>query len=342
MDDGGCGEDFPFPDTPDMIGRYFYPADKKLLGIQEDIASRAAHTFGQGDGCASMQHPIGLKYPWGYGHLRGQIILPHIYIFNTQGFHEGVFANVVADRKNFFFEFVHALFFCKIKHSEPTPGIPFQTAMETKQKQVRYTATNSYLCLNTLTEKTRNVWMVFHGIGYLSRYFISYFKDLGREENYIIAPQAPSKYYLDNQYKHVGASWLTRENTEEEINNVLNYLNEVYRVEAIPRQCNLIVFGFSQGVSMATRWVARSKIPCSQLVLYAGGIPEELSPGDFEFLNAGTRITAFVGDADEYLSGERMKRESEKLERLFQGRAIRRIFKGGHEIQRELLTELTK
>ncbi|MEX0314770.1 MAG: esterase, partial [Allomuricauda sp.] len=102
------------------------------------------------------------------------------------------------------------------------------------EKIVSYTSKNSYLTMNQLTNKTRNVWVVFHGIGYLSKYFIKYFEGLDSTENYIIAPQAPSKYYLKNEYKYVGASWLTKENTTLEIENVMNYVDSVFEAESIP------------------------------------------------------------------------------------------------------------
>ena len=212
--------------------------------------------------------------------------------------------------------------------------------MEQVEKQVTYQTTNSYTSSNTLTTETKNVWMVFHGIGYLSRYFITYFKDLPAEENYIIAPQAPSKYYLNNQYRRVGASWLTKENTRLETENVLAYIDQVYTQENIQDNLNFIVFGYSQGVSIAARWVAKRRIKCNHLVLYAGGLPRELVPGDFDFLVANrTKITVLVGDKDEYMNAERLKHESGKTESLFQGRAKQIIFEGGHEVKKELLNQ---
>lgn len=86
--------------------------------------------------------------------------------------------------------------------------------MNPTEKQVSYNITNSYCTLNERTSKTKNVWIVFHGIGYLSKYFLKYFKGLDPEENYIIAPQAASKYYLNGKYTHVGASWFTKDNTQ--------------------------------------------------------------------------------------------------------------------------------
>lgn len=209
-----------------------------------------------------------------------------------------------------------------------------------EEKQLTYTTTNTYHTLNAHTSATKTIWMVFHGIGYLSRYFIAHFKDLDPVANYVVAPQAPSKYYLNGEYKHVGASWLTREKKDMEIGNILNYVNAVYKAEAANTSSKLLVLGFSQGVSVALRWVARHKINCSQLVLYAGGIPDELKAGDFDFLGPETMIRFIIGDSDKYLTPERMEKEQEKLDRIFRGAARVTFFKGGHEIQPEVLNKL--
>ena len=139
----------------------------------------------------------------------------------------------------------------------------------------------------------------------MSRYFIRYFDELNSEENYIIAPQASSKYYLKNEYKHVGASWLTKENTEAEIKNVMANLNAIYYAEQIPANVQFYVLGFSQGVSVALRWVSRFQITCDKLIIYAGSIPSELTTNDFAFINPEkTKILNIVGLQDEYLRSD--------------------------------------
>ena len=209
------------------------------------------------------------------------------------------------------------------------------------EKSVSYTTENTYLTHNQLTDKTKNVWLVFHGIGYLSRYFVKYFNQLDPEENYIIVPQAPSKYYLKNEYKYVGASWLTKENTSTEIKNVLNYIDAVLEAENLPQDINLMLFGFSQGVSVAMRWWANEKVPCKQVVLYAGGIPNELKKEDFDFVDYDTtKVKLIYGDSDEYLIPERLQVEKQKIETLFQGNAKIISFKGGHEVKPEIINGL--
>lgn len=213
--------------------------------------------------------------------------------------------------------------------------------MEPEEKQISYTSTNTYSTLNALNTSTKNVWIVFHGIGFLSRYFIKYFSGLPKEENYIIAPQAPSKYYLNKDFKYIGASWLTKENTMLETTNVLNYLDNLFATINIPAHCQLIVLGFSQGVSIATRWTAKSKINLDQLILYAGGIPEELTPEDFKFLlAANAKVKLVLGNKDVFITEARLQKEKEKLNSLFSGKAELIKFDGGHEIKKDVLIGL--
>ncbi|AFL82036.1 putative esterase [Aequorivita sublithincola DSM 14238] len=210
------------------------------------------------------------------------------------------------------------------------------------EKEASYTSTNTYSTFNTFTEKTKNVWIVFHGMAYLSKYFIKYFSELNTEENYIIAPQAPSKYYQDRAFKHVGASWLTRENTEAETKNILNYVDAVYEKEISATVPNLFVLGYSQGVSIAARWVASRKIQCDKLIMHSGGIPKELQPKDFEFLKPTTEVIYIYGDKDQYVTEARKTEEELKGSDLFQKRLKIEIFEGIHEVNREFLLKISK
>ena len=165
--------------------------------------------------------------------------------------------------------------------------------MNHSEKEISYKTTNSYSTLNNLSQNTKNVWFVCHGMGYLSRYFLKYFKGLNAAENYFIAPQAQAKYYITPKFKHVGASWLTKENTLKETENIMQYFDAVLNAENIPEHCNLIVLGYSQGVSIAMRYIAKRQLQCNQLVLMSGGIPKELVADDFTFLKASPKMPLF-------------------------------------------------
>ena len=210
--------------------------------------------------------------------------------------------------------------------------------MVATEKEVVYQNANTYSVLNEKTTETKNTWMVFHGLGYLSRFFIKSFEHLDPKENYIIAPQAPSKYYQDNTYTYVGASWLTKENTAFETKNIVNYVNAIADAENILNQDKrLIIMGFSQGVSVALRWIAKAKVVCNTIVIHSGGIPKELTPEDFAFLPKDTQVYLLYGLKDPYITQERAVYEKERAEMLFGNRLNIVLFDGDHELNKEFI-----
>jgi len=210
--------------------------------------------------------------------------------------------------------------------------------MTLTEKEISYKITNSYSTLNQLTKSTRNIWFVCHGMGYLSRYFLKYFKELNPNENYVIAPQAQSKYYIQPEFKHVGASWLTRENTIMETQNVMAYFDSIFETECLKNNERLIIVGYSQGVSVAMRYVASRKIDCEHLVLMSGGIPKELKKEDFYHLNG--EITFIYGNKDEFINDERMQSEQSRVKELFGNKAKVIEFDGNHKVNVELINAL--
>jgi len=212
--------------------------------------------------------------------------------------------------------------------------------MNSTEKEIYYTINNSYSTLNKYTSDTKNVWFVCHGMGYLSRYFLKYFKGLDPVQNYIIAPQAQSKYYISPKFKHVGASWLTKENTTKETDNIMTYFDAIFEYENISDAKNLIVLGYSQGVSVAMRYVAKRQLQCAQLVLHSGGIPKELKKKDFEFFKGQTKL--IYGTQDEYLNDERMALEFSKANALFNDNLQIIPFEGPHVVNIDLIQNLIK
>ena len=211
--------------------------------------------------------------------------------------------------------------------------------MNSQEKEITYTTSNSYSTLNKLTDQTKNVWFVCHGMGYLSRFFLRYFKNLNPEENYFIAPQAPSKYYIQPRM-HVGANWLTKDNTDSGTENIMNYFDAVLEAENIPDSVNLIVIGYSQGVSVALRYLAKRQIQCSQLVLHSGGIPKEITAENFAYLSEDTQVKLIYGTKDEYLDEGRIQLESERAKELFGNRISIMPFEGKHVVNVEIIDGL--
>jgi len=204
-----------------------------------------------------------------------------------------------------------------------------------QEKTINYKHTNTFSTSNEYTSKTKNVWFVLHGMGYLSKYFIKYFEDLNPLENYIIAPQAHSKYYQDKKYKYIGASWLTREQIDLELENVYRYLDQVWEDQAPlwqDQNVSIICMGYSQGVSILTRWIANRKVNCNHIILHSGAIPDGFNISSFNHLPDTTKIHYHYGSNDEFITPEIVAQQQEKSHFLFGNKLSISIFEGKHEV----------
>lgn len=209
--------------------------------------------------------------------------------------------------------------------------------MNSTEKEVTYQHKATYTTINELTEKTTHVIFAFHGLGYLSRYFARYFREIPKNF-YIICPQATSKYYQGNDFKYVGASWLTKENTMFEMNNLIQFLDAIEEKE-IPRNLPIKLVGYSQGVSIAMRWMANKKRNVDQLIIHSGSIPVELSPKDFSMYK-NIQVDLVYGTKDEYLTSEKLANQLKKANELFGSKISIHSFEGIHEVNAQLVKEL--
>ena len=210
-------------------------------------------------------------------------------------------------------------------------------------KTVSYHHTNSYEVLNPITSSTQNIWICFHGLGYLSQFFKRYFTSFDPELNAVIIPQAPSKYYLDGKFKHVGASWLTRVDTQQEMHNNLNYIDEIIKSEDIHGDSRLVLMGYSQGVSIALRYLKHYAKPIKALIMHSGSIPAELTRKDGEhFQESTSRFIHIVGTQDEYITPEVVDTEQKKIDLLFNGKCELHRPSIKHVVDSELLTRISK
>ena len=122
--------------------------------------------------------------------------------------------------------------------------------------------------------------------------------------------------------------------------NILNYFDAVFEAENIPEDVNFIVFGYSQGVSVAMRYLAKRQLQCSQLVLHSGGIPKELTSEDFSYLNKNTTVKLIYGTEDQYLDETRIEQESARAKELF-GKSVTILpFEGKHVVNVDYINNL--
>lgn len=187
--------------------------------------------------------------------------------------------------------------------------------------------------------EAKNVWVVLHGYGQLVPFFIRHFHGLSAQNNYVIAPEGFHRFYLEGTSGRVGASWMTKEERLQDIDDYIGYLDQVYQ-EMIPKESKKILLGFSQGVATASRWLNLSKSEFDVTINWAGVFPPDL---DFKEVRKMEKTLNYYvyGKQDPYFSVERF----EAFKNLFKELKIDVTlfpFEGKHEINKSILTKIEK
>jgi predicted esterase len=174
--------------------------------------------------------------------------------------------------------------------------------MESKHIQVQKTA--RYFTLGSLTPTTKHIWFVCHGYGQLANYFLKKFEIIEDEQTFIIAPEALNRFYLQGFTGRIGATWMTREERLSEIEDYVQYLNQLYSaVLSDINKSNIMIniLGFSQGVATVCRWLASRQVKADNLILWAGQLPADMDIGLTRETLSQTTMYVIYGTKDEFL-----------------------------------------
>lgn len=194
------------------------------------------------------------------------------------------------------------------------------------------------------TGAVRDVWIACHGYGQLPGRFIRGFQELATPERLIVAPEGLHRFYLDPPpapaaKRRVGASWMTREDRETDIRDYVRYLDDVLAHVAPPAGARVRAFGFSQGTATVFRWAALGASRIDELILWAGEVPADVDMARAAERLANTLILLVYGSRDELVPERLMRSNQQRLEGAGLTSQLYH-YEGGHELDRELLTEL--
>lgn len=186
-------------------------------------------------------------------------------------------------------------------------------------------------------ENSDHLIYVLHGYGQLSRYFIKKFEDI-QHRAYIVAPEGMHRFYNQGTEGRVGASWMTKENREDDINDNIHWLNDLHAHLTTNRNYKRItIIGFSQGGATAVRWLTKGVIFSANLILWGSIFPPDV-PFDKQITNKIKYFKFVVGDKDPYFTNQndnqKLKKEMEDL-----GAKVI-IFSGEHDIDTITLMQI--
>jgi len=209
-------------------------------------------------------------------------------------------------------------------------------------KKIIIPKTARYFQLGENTEATEHLWFVLHGYAQLASYFIKKFECLNNGKHLVIAPEGLHRFYWNGFSGRVVASWMTKEDREDDFNDYINYLNLVYN-EAISNLKNknikIHLLGFSQGGATLCRWFANKKIKCNSLILWASVMPEDMNFQENAEAFNQVKTYFIIGNKDEFLNAEQI--ENHKLFLKSKNIAFHfKLFEGKHEIEKGALSDL--
>ena len=176
-----------------------------------------------------------------------------------------------------------------------------------EKKKISVSKTARYFQSGSISNKTKNVWFVFHGYGMLSEFFIKKFDCILNDSTVVIAPEASNRFYLENNYYRVGASWMTKLDKEKDIEDNISYIQTLYSkiVDEIGHtNFKLNTLGFSQGGATLVRWIMSNSINIDSLILWGSDIPKDCLTEEKKSRWNSIDVKLVIGNQDEYINEE--------------------------------------
>jgi len=215
------------------------------------------------------------------------------------------------------------------------------------ERHIRVHRTARFYQLGTATKRVDELWVACHGYGQLASGFIVALAALGSDQRIVIAPEALNRFYVDETRGHhgpnapVGATWMTREDREREIQDYVEYLDLVTGtiIRELAHPPRITALGFSQGVATAARWAALGTTPLTRLILWAGTLPPDLPTDRGASLFKSAAVTFVAGQKDQVTSVSAIEQSQSSLAaRGIEAALV--VHDGGHALNSRALATL--
>lgn len=206
-----------------------------------------------------------------------------------------------------------------------------------KLQKIRTEKTARYFMLGEPGRKIETLLIVCHGYAQLADEFLAQFEGLQNETRLIVAPEGLHRFYHRGGADKVVASWMTKEEREDDIRDYIVYLDKVYLElgSQLEKNVRVILLGFSQGAATASRWASFGfhRFEIQELILFCGFFPPDLPPTG---ISEQIKITVVTASEDKFVPVEQEKTQLEMMRKISPGlKHIR--FDGKHEMDMETL-----
>jgi predicted esterase len=207
-------------------------------------------------------------------------------------------------------------------------------------QKIKVERTARYYVLGEISEKTKHIWVCFHGFGQLASFFKKKFESIVDKETVVIVPEGLSRFYLDVTTGRIGASWITSDMKEEEVEDYLAYLNSMFSTvtkDIDVSKITLNILAFSQGCTTACRWLNQIETHAANFIIWAAyfnkGIEDVIDPAKL----SDTNCYYVYGKKDIYLKDnpELVLQMTTNMKEFINAEII--VFDGEHRIEMSVL-----
>jgi predicted esterase len=219
-----------------------------------------------------------------------------------------------------------------------------------KENHLTVSGTARYFTLGDKSRAVTDVWIACHGYGQLASDFAKEFECIDEPGRLIVVPEGLSRFYLPEgtgfhgPESKIGATWMTREDRDNEIVDYVNYLDSLLAETLAgldPSKVRVTALGFSQGGATASRWLAMGKSKVNRLTLWGSTLANDLDLQKASGLFHEIPLTIVYGKRDQFADERLIAGYEEKLKK-YDIPFDFITFDGGHRMDRETLRRLAK
>lgn len=219
--------------------------------------------------------------------------------------------------------------------SDPTPDAPAPITVESL-----VVPRHARVALLGDPDTATEAWLVLHGYGMTARGILHWFRSAAAPGRLLVAPEGLSRFYQARRgLRTVGASWMTRDDRDHEIEDQAGYLAAVAERWLTGRR-RVEVHGFSQGVATACRWVVGTDSRIDRLVLWAGTVPPDMDLAPLGAVGAREPVRLVTGATDALVPSAQVEADAARLAAAGVRVDLLR-WGGGHQVDPGVLATLS-
>ncbi len=207
-----------------------------------------------------------------------------------------------------------------------------------KPHHLTVSRTARYFLLGDPERPVDELVLGLHGHAQLAARFLRLLAPLDDGATLIAAPEALSRFYLETRLngQHgpaIGATWLTREHREPDLQDHYAYLDRLlaHLLAGRPDRPRLTLLGFSQGAVLASRWLAAGGPRMDRVILWGVPLAHDLPLDAFVARLGGAPVHLVAGDADHYAPAGTLEEDGARLVAAGADARVHR-FAGGHTL----------